>query len=80
MCIFFKSFSSKFSRATYADLLCKITKLEQDVDSKEKFKEYGKTRSKHEKIYDTIAEGVKIRIKCPWYQYGEKSSKGFSKG
>ena len=29
------------------------------------------------KIHDNIAEGVKIRSKCSWYQYGEKSTKLF---
>ena len=57
-------------------MLCNITKLEQDIDSEEKFEEYDKTRSELEKIYDKIA-GVKIRSKCSWYQYGEKSTKFF---
>ena len=29
------------------------------------------------KIYDNIAEGVRIRSKCSWYQYVEKSIKYF---
>ena len=36
-----------------------------------------KTRSELEKIYDKIAESAKIRYKCSWYQYGEKSTKFF---
>ena len=58
-------------------MLCKITKLEKDIYSEEKFEEYDKTRSKFEKIYDKNAEGVKIHSKCSWYQYGEKSTKFF---
>ena len=58
-------------------MLSKITKLEQDIDSEEKFDEYEKTKNELEKIYDNIAEGVKIRSKCSWYQYGEKSTKFF---
>ena len=58
-------------------MLSKITKLEQDIDSEEKFDEYEKTKNKLEKIYDNVAEGVKIRSKCSWYQYGEKSTKFF---
>ena len=57
--------------------MSKITKLEQDIDSEEKFDEYEKTKNKLEKIYDNVAEGVKIRSKCSWYQYGEKSTKCF---
>ena len=58
-------------------MLCRITKLQQDTDSEEKFEEYDKPRSKLEKIYDKIAEDVKIPSKCSSYQYGEKSPKNF---
>ena len=30
-----------------------------------------------ENFYNNIATGVKIRSKCDWYQYGEKSTKYF---
>ena len=30
-----------------------------------------------ELIYERIAEGVKIRSKCHWYEEGEKSTKVF---
>ena len=66
------------SREQNADLLCKIAKLEQDIDSEEKFEEYDKTRSELEKIYDKTA-GVKIRSKCSWYQYSEKIFYGLEK-
>ena len=59
MCIFFKVLAQNSSEQ-HADLLCKITKLEQDIDSEEKCEEYGKTRSELEKIYAKIAEDVKI--------------------
>ena len=52
-------------------------KLEQDIDSKEKFEEYDKTRNDYGKIYDKIGEGVKIRSKYSWYQYGEESANFF---
>ena len=58
-------------------MLPKSTKLEQDIVSEEKFGEYKKTKNKLEKIYDNIAESVKIRSKCFWYKYGEKSLKFF---
>ena len=32
-----------------------------------------------EKIYEIKANGVKIRSKCDWYKYGEKTSKFFLK-
>ena len=57
--------------------MSKITKLEQDIDSEEKFDEYEKTKNKLEKIYDNIAESVKLPSKYSWYQYGEKYTKFF---
>ena len=43
---------------------------------KKNLKNMTKQGAKLEKIYDKIA-GVKIRSKCSWYQYGEKSTKFF---
>ena len=57
--------------------MSEVTKLEQDIDSEEKFGEYEKTKNELEKKYDNIVEGVKIRSKCSWYQYSEKSAKCF---
>ena len=76
-CVSFSKVLAQKFRKQHADLLCKVTKLEQDIDSEEKFEEYDKTRSQLEKIYDYTAEGVKNCSKCSWYQYGEKSSKFF---
>ena len=67
----------KKSEKEHALLLSKITKLEQDIDSEEKIDEYEKTRNELEKIYDNVAEGVKIGSKCSWYRYGENSTKLF---
>ena len=30
-----------------------------------------------ESIFDHIAEGIRIRSKCDWYEHGEKSTKFF---
>ena len=76
-CLSFSKDIAKKTREQHADLICKITKLEQEIDSEEKFEEYDKSRDELEKIYERIAEGVKIRSKCSWYQYGEKSTKFF---
>ena len=67
----------KKSEKEHALLLSKITKLEQDIDSEEKIDEYEKTRNELEKIYDNVAEGVKIGSKCSWYRYGGNSTKLF---
>ena len=58
---------AKKSKKEHALLLFKITKLEQDNDSEEKFDEYDNTKNKLENIYDKTAEGVRIRSKCFWY-------------
>ena len=56
----FQKFQLKKPCKQHADWLCKFTKLEQDIDNEEKFEEYDKTRSELEKIFDKIAESVKI--------------------
>ena len=61
-CSFMGKVLSQKSCEQNADLPCKISRLEQDNDSWEKFEEYDKTRSKLENIYDKIAS-VKIRSK-----------------
>ena len=48
-CVSFSKVLAQKSREQQADLLFKTTKLEQDIDSEENFKEYDKTRSKLEK-------------------------------
>ena len=60
----FQKFQLKKPCKRHADWLCKFTKLEQDIDNEEKFEEYDKTRSELEKIFDKIAESVKIG--CKW--------------
>ena len=50
-CISFSKVLAQKSREQQVNLLCKITKLEEDIDSEEKFEENDKTRSELEKIY-----------------------------
>ena len=38
---------------------------------------YLEYKNKLEQIYEEKANGVKIRSKCGWYEFGEKSSKVF---
>ena len=58
--IAFSKALARKSKKEHALLLSKIAKLEQDIDSKEKFDECDKTKNELEKIYDNIAEAVKI--------------------
>ena len=39
--------------------------------------EYIDCRNKLDKIYEQKINGIRIRSKCDWYEYGEKSSKFF---
>ena len=65
--IAFSKALAKESKKEHALLLSKITKLEQDNDSEEKFDECEKTKNELEKIYRNITDSVKIRSKCSWY-------------
>ena len=55
----------------------KIKNLEQNINNEDKFNDYKTAKGELENFYDNIATGVKIRSKCNWYQYGEKSTKYF---
>ena len=59
------------------DLEIKIKKLEQNIINEDKFNEYKTAKDGLANFYGNIATGVKIRIKCDWYQYGKKSKKYF---
>ena len=55
----------------------KIKNLEQNITNEDKSNEYKNAKNELENFYDDIATGVKIRSKCNWYRYGEKSTKYF---
>ena len=55
----------------------KIKKPEQNIINESKFNEYKTAKDELESFYDNIATGVRIRSKCDWYQYVEKSTKYF---
>ena len=55
----------------------KLKELESNLNSGANFNEYTKCKKDLEIIYQGIAEGVKIRSKCQWYEEGEKSTKFF---
>ena len=59
------------------DLEAKIKKLQLNIINEDKFNEYKTAKDELEHFYNNIATGVKIRSKCDWYQYGEKSMKYF---
>ena len=60
---------------TYLETKIKI--LERNITDKDKFNEHKITKDELVNLYNNIATGVKIRRKCDWYQYGQKSIKYF---
>ena len=60
-----------------------IVTLENDLKELEQNPEcifdlnYLEYKNKLEQIYEEKANGAKIRSKCEWYEFGEKSSKFF---
>ena len=47
------------------------------MESSDNLRKYESLKSGLELIYDHIAEGVRIRSKCLWYEEGKKSTKFF---
>ena len=80
ICKFTIKFSKELAqkaRQRQAYLENKIKELELLIIDDKSFDEYTKTKSELEKIYDNIAEGIKIQSKSNWYQNGEKCTKFF---
>ena len=77
----------KFSRA-FSKTLVKVLREElQILESKLKLHEqilkcsenedHLRCKLKLKEIYEIKANGIKVRSKCDWYEYGEKSSNFF---
>ena len=45
--------------------------------AKKNIEEHHQYKADLDEIYDNIAEGIKIRSKCQWYEESEKSTKYF---
>ena len=68
---------AKSKRQNQTFLENRIKELEQNLISNESLEEYNKVKSELEQIYDKVVEGVKVRTKCDFFQFGEKSNKFF---
>ena len=55
----------------------KLKELEQNLGHDEAKEQYYACSGEINKIYDEVSNGIKIRRKCDWYEFGEKSSKFF---
>ena len=65
------------SRKLQTDLKTKIKNPEQNITDEDKSNEYETAKDELKDLYDNFATGVKIRSKCDWYQYVEKSTKHY---
>ena len=55
----------------------KLKDIENNLTSEENRKLYSHYKNELETIYDHIADGIRIRSKCEWYEHGEKSKNFF---
>ena len=54
-----------------------MKEIEQNLGNDEAKEQYNAYRGKTNEIHDVISNGIKIRSKCDWYEFGEKSNKFF---
>ena len=47
------------------------------MENSDNLRKYERLKNDLELIYDHVAEGVRLRSKCDWYEQGEKSTKFF---
>ena len=68
---------TKEKRKKQHELESKLKILEKSLSCDKNIEEYHKCKTDLDGIYGNIAEGVKIRSKCQWYEENEKSIKYF---
>ena len=55
----------------------KLKELEVNLNTEDNIQSYNIYKKELDSIYDHIAEGIRIRSKCDWYEHGERSTKFF---
>ena len=55
----------------------KLKELQVNLNTEDNVQSYNTYKKELDSIYDHIAEGIRIRSKCDWYQHSEKSTKCF---
>ena len=68
---------AKERRKQQAYFKSELKKLENNSESRNNLRKYESLKNNLELIYDYVAEGMRIRSKCDWYEQGEKSKKLF---
>ena len=69
--------SVKEKRKQRKELDATLKLFKKNLSTEENQWPYYKSKQDLEKIYDNIAEGIRIRSRYQWYEEGEKSSKCF---
>ena len=59
------------------NLESELKKLEISLDDANNLGKYNSIKNELDAIYDHIAEGIRIRSKCEWYDKGKKSTNFF---
>ena len=75
--IAFSKKKSKEKRENLARLEGKWKELEQNSNCDENLEQYGIYKNDSNDIYNDISNGIKIRSKCNWYEFGKNSNKFF---
>ena len=55
----------------------KLKELEGNLNTEDNIPSCNIYKKELDSIYDHIAEGIRIRSKCDWYEHGERSTKFF---
>ena len=66
---------AKEAKQTQIELEDIIKLLQENLN--DNLEEYNKCKNDLDILYDNITAGINIRIRCSWYEHGEKSSKFF---
>ena len=73
----FSKNKANLKRKKLSRLKVKLTELEQNLSNDKAKEQYNAYRGEINEIYNEIRNGMKIRRKCDWYEFGEKSNKFF---
>ena len=79
-----RKFTIDFSKCLARDqrqkkllLEAKLIILENDLNNSTCLQEYNECKKELDEIYENIAEGIRVRSRCQWYEEGEKSTAFF---
>ena len=73
----FSKNKAKLRRKKLSRLEVKLKKVEQNLGNDEAKEQYNAYRGEINEIYYEISNGIKVRSKCDWYEFGVKSNKFF---